>query len=186
MKNIALTLTLVIGAAMSVLAQQKVAVIKEGKDNVAVADSTLPGSPAAARETRSYTGGRKNEVSPAAKSISEKGVAGPRKQSEELLNSLFIDKGNQKELDPRLFKEVVADSDLAGMKVSFRKGHKVYRYLGDQDSIVAILKSASRPAGCTDCTTRECNGKVYECACVNGFCFCVICVEITKLSELAE
>ncbi|PSL46510.1 hypothetical protein CLV51_103490 [Chitinophaga niastensis] len=153
-----------------------------------ITDSTVTGGSAsgAAEEKRTYTAGHKNEEQPAAKGITEKGVSRPHKQDVAFLNTLFIDNGNGKELDPKLFKQVTEDRDLKGMKVSFKKDHKIYKYLGDQDRIVEILKSANRPAGCKDCTTRECNGKVYECACVNSFCYCIICVEITKLSELAE
>lgn len=141
---------------------------------------------AVAKDTRTYTGGRKNEDQPAAKGISEKGVSRPYKEDVAFLNTLFIDNGNDKVLDPKLFKLVTSDSEIKGMKVSFKKDHKVYKYLGDQQRIVEILTSANRPAACTDCTTRECNGTVYDCACVNGFCYCIICIEITKLSELAE
>jgi hypothetical protein len=141
---------------------------------------------AVAKDTRTYTGGRKNEDQPAAKGITEKGVSRPYKEDAAFLNTLFIDNGNDKVLDPKLFKLVTSDSEIKGMKVSFKKDHKVYKYLGDQQRIVEILTSANRPAACTDCTTRECNGKVYDCACVNGFCYCIICIEITKLSELAE
>ena len=151
-----------------------------------VADSSAGTAAAAARDTRTYTGGRKNETPSAAKSISEKGISHSYKEDAEFLNTLFINNGNDKVLDPKLFKLVTSDSELKEMKVSFKKDHKVYKYLGDQQRIVEILTSANRPAACTDCTTRECNGKVYDCACVNGFCYCIICVEITKLSELAE
>lgn len=151
-----------------------------------VENSATNAATATAEEKRTYTGGRKNEEQPAAKGISEKGVSRPYKEDVEFLNSLFVNNGNEKVLDPKLFKLVTSDSELKGMKVSFKKDHKVYRYLGDQQRIVEILQSANRPAGCTDCTTRECNGKVYDCACVNGFCYCIICIEITKLSELAE
>jgi hypothetical protein len=150
--------------------------------------STKPGKneAIATGDTRTYTGGRKNDNEPAAKSISSKGVSRSSKEDAEFLNTLFINNGNDKVLDPKLFKLVTSDSEIKGMKVSFKKDHKVYKYLGDQERIVEILQSANRPAACTDCTTRECNGKVYDCACVNGFCYCIICIDITKLSELAE
>lgn len=141
---------------------------------------------AEAKDTRTYTGGRKNDNQPAAKGITEKGVSRPYQEDVAFLNTLFIDNGTEKVLDPKLFKLVTSDSEIKGMRVSFKKDHKVYKYLGDQQRIVDILTSANRPAGCTDCTTRECNGTVYDCACVNGFCYCVLCVEITKLKELAE
>lgn len=188
MKKITLTIAFVVYSIMHLAAQAKVvksaAITNNKPATLQIAPATGSSSPAAiAGDTRTYTGGRKNEAQPAAKSISEKGVS---REQNEFINSLFTDTGNRKELDAKMFKEVTTDDDLKFMKVSIKKDHKIYRYLGDQDRIVEILKSANRPAGCVDCTTRECNGKVYECACVNNFCFCIICVEITKMSELAE
>lgn len=150
---------------------------KKGRANVANAT---------AKDTRTYTAGRKNEGQPAAKSISTKGVSSTYQEDAAFLNSLFVENGTRKDLNPALFKQVTEDRELKGMKVYFKKDRKIYKYLGNQDRLVEILQSANRPAGCVDCTTRECNGVVYDCACVNGFCFCVLCVDITKLSELAD
>ncbi|SEW49846.1 hypothetical protein [Chitinophaga arvensicola] len=176
--SIALTIFFTLQGAAQASQPVKAAATKPATVEVAtLSDSTI----IVAKEKRTYTGGRKVEQ-PVAKSISEKGVSRPQKQVAEFMDGLFVNKA----LDPKQFKQVTTDQELKGMKVVIRKDHKVYRYLGDQDRIVEILQSANRPAGCTDCTTRECNGTVYECACVNNFCFCVLCVEITKLSELAE
>lgn len=135
---------------------------------------------------RTYTGGRKTEDQSAAKSISQKGVASTRVEDAAFLNTLFASNGKEKILDPALFVQVTSDSELPGMRVVFRKDHKVYKYLGDEQRIIQILRSANRPAACTDCTTRECNGTAYDCACVNGFCYCILCPEITKLKELED
>ncbi|RZL18696.1 MAG: hypothetical protein EOO96_26845 [Pedobacter sp.] len=90
-------------------------------------------------------------------------------------------------LNPELFKLVTNASDLKGQKVAITKAGKQYAFLGDQDDLVKIISiPTARVKECTDCTTRTCNGTVYDCTCVNGFCMCVICVVVTTLSPLPE
>jgi hypothetical protein len=90
-------------------------------------------------------------------------------------------------LKPELFKEATKESDWKGRKVSITKGGKSYVFLGNQDDLVKVITTpTNRAQECTDCTTRTCNGVTYDCTCVNGFCMCVLCVEITKLTPPAE
>jgi hypothetical protein len=106
---------------------------------------------------------------------------------EKYLNNLFRTENGIAILKPELFKEVRSESDWKGRKVAITKGGKSYVFLGDQDELVRVITTpTNRVKECTDCTTRTCNGVVYDCTCVNGFCMCVLCVEITKLTPAAE
>ena len=106
---------------------------------------------------------------------------------ENYLNGIFIEENGLKIPDPKKLKLVTNASDLKGQKVAITKAGKQYAFLGDQDDLVKIISiPTARVKECTDCTTRTCNGTVYDCTCVNGFCMCVICVEVTTMSPLEE
>ncbi len=104
------------------------------------------------------------------------------------LNSLFIkNKDSVPVLNPSVFKQVTKDIELQGMKIYFKKDHKIYKYLGDENRIVKILQDSNpqnKTKECDNCTTRTCNGTVYNCSCYNGFCYCMLCIDITKLDDL--
>ncbi|MGJ1386437.1 hypothetical protein ACR782_09575 [Sphingobacterium spiritivorum] len=112
---------------------------------------------------------------------------------DDFLNSLFINKDGIMQLKPGLFKEVLSPNDWNDKKVSVSKEGKSYVYLGNQDDLVAIISipsgnPAARVKECADCTTSTCthadgSTTTYDCTCVNGFCMCVLCPDITRLSS---
>ncbi|MFD2920480.1 hypothetical protein ACFS6H_12205 [Terrimonas rubra] len=119
-------------------------------------------------------------------------------------------------LKPELFREVKSQNDWKGKRVAVSKDGRSYSYLGDQDDLAAIISipgatqvivtkgivatngngvGAGNPTAivqqCADCTTSTCtsaNGTTttYDCNCVNGFCMCILCPDITTLTPLAD
>lgn len=107
----------------------------------------------------------------------------------DFLNHLFVTKNDIAELKPELFKEIQASDDLKKRKISITKDGTSYLYLGNHDDLAAVISIPSNPTAivqqCTNCTTSTCDGKTYtDCTCVNGFCMCLLCPEITKLKPL--
>lgn len=106
---------------------------------------------------------------------------------ETYLNGLFINKDGAIIPDPAKIKAVSSPEDMKGKKVAISKDGKSYAFLGNQDDLVKVLSIPSNRANaCSNCTTVTCNGTVYECSCVNGFCMCPLCIEINKLKQLEE
>lgn len=133
-----------------------------------------------------------------------------------LSNLFVVQKDGTSALKPELFKEVKSQSDWEGNRISIIKDGKSYTYLGNQDDLAAVIsipgaKHAINTKGnaanngkeldpgnptaivqqCTDCTTSTCtsaNGTTttYDCNCVNGFCMCILCPDITTLTPIAD
>lgn len=115
------------------------------------------------------------------KGTDEKGLS----NKNELPENSFLKKGNEFILNPALYKQINTDKELKGMRFYLKKGNKIYKYLGNQNDIVFdVNQNTNRVRECVNCTTVTCNGTTYTCSCVNGFCYCMLCVEITKLSDL--
>jgi hypothetical protein len=104
---------------------------------------------------------------------------------EDYLNGLMITENGISKLKPELFKEVKTKEDWKDKKVSISKGDKKYVFLGNQDDLIKIISIQNMEVvkECTNCTTVTCNGTTYTCTCVNGFCMCVLCIEIEPMSD---
>jgi hypothetical protein len=95
------------------------------------------------------------------------------------MNKLFIRSASGETiLNPKQFSQITSDKDLEGVRVYAKKDGKFYKYLGNQDVLIALMNSPElRPVQCEPliCGERICDNGTVGCICINEWCLCMMC-----------
>lgn len=166
--------------------------------NKSINEKGVKRSEAASTEPkRTYSGGRKNEIPVLAEGKIETVSAADAK----FINSLFVKGENgMYTLDAKQFTKVSSDKDLKNHRFVMSKNNERFVYKGDENKVISVLAKYKSPIvtlpqnyvkQCDNCTTRTCENHdgtstTYTCGCVNGFCYCPLCVIIDRLKPLDD